>query len=295
MLTKEQKQEICDRLERYTEQVGGQNQAAAILSGVSTGTISQIVNGKWDRIADKMWLNLSGQLWDFASDATESEAWHGVSTRPYNDLMTTFEDARRRSMAMAVVADAGTGKSYAARRYAAENGGLVFYITCKEGWKLKAFLKEVLRVLGKSASASDNDNEAMYAVVVETLRRKPRPALIIDEADKLHNEVFLKFIDLFNDLEDRCALVLMATAYLETRLTNGAKRGCRGYREIFSRVGNRCVQIHRANAADVRAICQANGIADTTAIAEITNEADGDLRRVKRSIIALQLDHGTRG
>ena len=116
MLTKEQKQEIRDRLERYTEQVGGQNQAAAILSGVSAGTISQIVNGKWDRIADKVWLNLSGQLWDFASDATESEAWHGVSTRPYNDLMTTFEDARRRSMAMAVVADAGTGKSYAARR-----------------------------------------------------------------------------------------------------------------------------------------------------------------------------------
>lgn len=294
MMTNEQKQEIRDRLERYTDQVGGQNQAAAILGGVSSGTISQILNGKWDKIAEKMWLNISGQLWDFTPESAD-EQWRGVSTRPYNELMTTFEDARRRSMAMAVVADAGTGKSYTARRYAAENGGLVFCVTCKEGWKLKAFLKEVLRVLGKSASASDNDNEAMYAVVVETLRRKPRPALIIDEADKLHNEVFLKFIDLFNDLEDRCALVLMATSYLETRLMNGAKRGARGYREIFSRVGNRCVQINHADAADVRAICLANGVTDAAEIAEITNDADGDLRRVKRSIIALQLDNGTRG
>lgn len=292
MMKNEQKQEIRDRLELYVNQVGGQNQAAAILTGVSAGTLSQVLNGKWEKISDKMWLNIGNQLWDFT--ATTGEEWHGVSTRPYNELMTTFEDARRRSMAMAVVANAGTGKSYTARRYAAENGGLVFCITCKEGWKLKAFLKETLRVLGKSASASDNDNEAMYSVVVETLRRKPKPALIIDEADKLHNEVFLKFIDLFNDLEDRCALILMATSYLETRLVNGAKRGARGYREIFSRVGNRCVQINHANAADIRAICQANGITDDAEIAEITSEAEGDLRRVKRSVIALQLDNGAR-
>lgn len=289
----EQKKEIRDRLEQYVNQVGGQNQAAAILTGVSAGTLSQVLNGKWEKISDKMWLNIGNQLWDFTPESTGDE-WHGVSTRPYNELMTTFEDARRRSMAMAVVANAGTGKSYTARRYAAENGGLVFCITCKEGWKMKAFLKETLRVLGKSSSASDNDNEAMYSVVVETLRRKPKPALIIDEADKLHNEVFLKFIDLFNDLEDRCALILMATSYLETRLVNGAKRGARGYREIFSRLGNRCVQINRADAADVRAICQANGITDAADIAEITNEAEGDLRRVKRSVIALQLDNGTR-
>lgn len=289
----EQKKEIRDRLEQYVNQVGGQNQAAAILTSVSAGTLSQVLNGKWEKISDKMWLNIGNQLWDFTPESTGDE-WHGVSTRPYNELMTTFEDARRRSMAMAVVANAGTGKSYTARRYAAENGGLVFCITCKEGWKMKAFLKETLRVLGKSSSASDNDNEAMYSVVVETLRRKPKPALIIDEADKLHNEVFLKFIDLFNDLEDRCALILMATSYLETRLVNGAKRGARGYREIFSRLGNRCVQINRADAADVRAICQANGITDAADIAEITNEAEGDLRRVKRSVIALQLDNGTR-
>ena len=292
MMKNEQKQEIRDRLELYGNQVGSQKQVAAIL-GVSDGTISNALNGKWEKISDKMWLNIGNQLWDFTPEST-GEEWHGVSTRPYNELMTTFEDARRRSMAMAVVANAGTGKSYTARRYAAENGGLVFCITCKEGWKLKAFLKETLRVLGKSASASDNDNEAMYSVVVETLRRKPKPALIIDEADKLHNEVFLKFIDLFNDLEDRCALILMATSYLETRLVNGAKRGARGYREIFSRVGNRCVQINHANAADIRAICQANGITDDAEIAEITSEAEGDLRRVKRSVIALQLDNGAR-
>ena len=86
----------------------------------------------------------------------------------------------------------------------------------------------------------------------------------------------------------------MATSYLETRLVNGAKRGARGYREIFSRVGNRCVQINHANAADIRAICQANGITDDAEIAEITSEAEGDLRRVKRSVIALQLDNGAR-
>ena len=51
----EQKQQIADQLRAYCEQKGSQNKAANSLNGVSSATISKVLSGQWETIADEMW------------------------------------------------------------------------------------------------------------------------------------------------------------------------------------------------------------------------------------------------
>lgn len=61
----------------------------------------------------------------------------------------------------------------------------------------------------------------------------------------------------------------------------------KGYAEIFSRIGRKFVELPLLNSEDVAAVCVANGVSDAKAINGIVDEADGDLRRVKRSVWAM--------
>ena len=51
-MTTEQKQQIADQLRAYCGQKGSQNKAANSLNGVSSATVSKILSGQWDTIAD---------------------------------------------------------------------------------------------------------------------------------------------------------------------------------------------------------------------------------------------------
>ena len=62
MLNTEQKQEIRERMEAYVRRYPSQNKAVNSLKGTSSGTVSLILNGKWEQISDDMWLKLSSQL-----------------------------------------------------------------------------------------------------------------------------------------------------------------------------------------------------------------------------------------
>ncbi|MEG2760176.1 MAG: ATP-binding protein [Mucinivorans sp.] len=291
-LDKTRKSDIRDMLKAYCVQVGSQNKAADILRGVSSAILSNVASEKWEKIADRMWLNLEAQLRKLVGGQSMDCQWRGVQTKPYRDFVTLLGDAQGRSMSMAIIAPAGSGKSFAAREYAANNAN-VYYVLCKEGWKNKAFLTEMLRIMGRSAKVCENDNESMFAEVVTELKKQYKPLIIWDEADKLHDEVMRKYIDLYNELEDVCGLVMCATSYLETRISNGADSGKRGYKEIKSRLGNRFVRLEQATKSDLQAICMANGIENMIDIQTIINESEGDLRRVKRSINSIQLANGT--
>ena len=61
MITNEQKSRIQRQLDAYCARYGSQNRAANSLK-VSAAVISDIRNGKWERIADEMWRKLEGKL-----------------------------------------------------------------------------------------------------------------------------------------------------------------------------------------------------------------------------------------
>ena len=269
MITNEEKEMIRVRLGEYCEMKGSQKRAATSLVGVSPATVTQIVTGKWELINEKMWRSIAAQI------GVKQTRWNIVETRNYRALSDIFADAQENALVLAVCGEAGTGKSLTAAHYGAENPN-VYVLACSEYWNRKTFLRELLRVMGKNP-AGDTVGD-----VVMALKRRENPLIILDEADKLSDQVMFFFITFYNKLEDYCGIVLMATDYLEKKVRRGLRLNKKGYKEIYSRIGRRFVAMPGLSATDISDVCRANGVEGLREIETVKKDCEGDLRRVKR-------------
>ena len=261
------------RLGEYCEMKGSQKRAATSLVGVSPATVTQIVTGKWELINEKMWRSIAAQI------GVKQTRWNIVETRNYRALSDIFADAQENALVLAVCGEAGTGKSLTAAHYGAENPN-VYVLACSEYWNRKTFLRELLRVMGKNP-AGDTVGD-MVDDVVMALKRRENPLIILDEADKLSDQVMFFFITFYNKLEDYCGIVLMATDYLEKKVRRGLRLNKKGYKEIYSRIGRRFVAMPGLSATDISDVCRANGVEGLREIETVKKDCEGDRRRVKR-------------
>ena len=272
------KQQIQLALRTYCERYESQNKAANTMKGVSSATVSQILNENWDLITDAMWRNVATQI------GYKENRWEAVETNNYKQMMLLLSDVKENSLVMAITGEAGSGKTFAATQYTAKNKGS-YMLCCNEYWNRKVFLTELLTSLGRDYTGYTVSE--MMIEAVRALKTQDAPLLILDEADKLSDQVFYFFITLYNQLEDECGIVLLATDHLEKRIKRGIKLNKKGYNEIWSRLGRKCVQLKGVNAADIAAICEANGIVESREVDIVVADSESDLRRVKRKVHAL--------
>jgi DNA transposition AAA+ family ATPase len=272
------KQNISNCLRRYSERYESQNRAAASLKGVSAATVSQVLNGNWELIKDEMWRNIASQT------GYREERWKAAETGNYMLIGRLLDDARDNSLVLAVTDSAGSGKSFALNDYR-ENHPRVYLLCCNEYWNRKTFLSELFLAMGERPSGYTVGE--LMTEAVGRLKKQDRPVLILDEADKLPDHVLYFFITLYNQLEDQCGIVLCATDYLEKRLKQGMKLNRKGYNEIWSRLGRKCIRLKGVSAADITRICELNGIERREDIDAVIADSDGDLRRVKRKVHAI--------
>ena len=271
------KQQIANALRTYCDRYASQNKAANSLKNVSAATVSQMLNGNWELIKDDMWRNVATQI------GYKDEKWAAVETSNYLRMLELLNDVKANSLVMGITGDAGTGKTFACRQYA-ESNKQVYLLCCNEYWNRKLFLTELLSSLGRDYTGftvGEMMNEA-----VRVLKMQESPLVILDEADKLSDQVLYFFITLYNQLEDECGIVLCATSHLEKRILRGIKLNKKGYNEIWSRLGRKCVKLKGVTAADVAAICEVNGITDRARVESVIADCESDLRRVKRKIHA---------
>ncbi len=251
-MQKEQKQQICERLRAYCDQKGSQNKAANSLNGVSSATISKALSGQWDTIADEMWRTIAAQI------GGKAEGWQVVNTKAYECMTFTLTNAQTDSLVLAVTGDAGSGKTEAVKNYAAGHAN-AYHLTCSEYWNRRTFMGKLLKCMGVSVSGTTVGE--MMDDIVDTLKRKDTPLIVLDEADKLTDQVLYFFISLYNQLEGHCGIILTATSFLQKRIERGVRLNRKGYAEIYSRIGRKFVKLPMLNS-------------------------EGDLRRVKRSVWA---------
>ena len=274
----EQKQQIAAQLSAYCAQKGSQNKAANSLNGVSSATISKVRSGQWETISDDMWRSIAAQTGN-----AEANGWQVVKTRAYDVMTFTLASVQADSLTAAVIGGAGSGKTEAIKNYTA-GGRNVYHLVCSEYWNRRTFMAKVLQSMG--VTYSGNTVADMMETIVDTLKRKESPLIVLDEADKLSDQVLYFFISLYNQLEDHCGIIMTATKYLRARIEKGLRLNRKGYAEIFSRIGRKFVELPLLNSEDVAAVCVANGVSEAKAINGIVDEAEGDLRRVKRSVWA---------
>lgn len=272
------KQQIANALRAYCERYESQNKAANSLKNISAATVSQMLNGNWELIKDEMWRNAAAQI------GCRDEKWEAVETGDFRRMTALLDDVKANGLVMAVTGDAGTGKTFACKQYVAAHKR-AYMLCCNEYWNRKLFLTELLAAMGRDYTGCSVGE--MMAEAVRTLKAQESPLLVLDEADKLSDHVLYFFITLYNHLEDECGIVLCATGHLEKRILRGIRLNKKGYSEIWSRLGRKCVPLKGVCAADVAAVCEANGIADPKDIDSVIADCLGDLRRVKRRVHAI--------
>lgn len=278
-MNQQQRERIAEQLRCYCVQKGSQNKAANSLTGVSSATISKILAGNWETIADDMWRSIGAQ-----TGATEANGWQVVKTRAYNTMYFTLKSIQQDSLVAAVIGDAGSGKTEVIKNYTSQ-GRNVYHMVCSEYWNRRTFMAKLLQNMGTvSGGATVSD---MMDTIVDTLKRKDTPMIVLDEADKLSDQVLYFFISLYNQLEGQCGIILTATSYLKSRIEKGLRLNRKGYAEIYSRIGRKFIELPLINSEDIGAVCMANGVEDAKTINDIVRRSEGDLRRVKRSIWAI--------
>jgi len=286
MITETNKQLIAEKLRDYVARYESQNKASKSLTGVSSATISQALNGNWELISDEMWRNIGAQI-----GYTEDE-WVSVETRDFKRIKDLLTDAQIFSNVYAITGESGSGKSFALRQFADDNKR-VYLLRCNEYWNRKMFLQELLTSIGRDSSGytvGEMMNEA-----VRVLKMQHLPLIALDEADKLSDQVLYFFITIYNQLEDRVGIVLCATDHLEKRIRRGLKLNKKGYKEIFSRIGRKFIELNGVGSSDIVSVCIANGITEKAKIKEVIEKSEFDLRRVKRLIHASKQSDKQRG
>jgi len=242
-------------------------------TGVSTATLSHMVNGKWSLIRPEMWRKVQISLKiDFN--------WKTANTTNLRGMFELLENAQSRSFSLAISYNAGTGKSHAYRSFERSHPNVI-HVECKKYWSKKSYVKNLLVNAGIDTSGT---TEEMIERFLAHLRSLEKPLLIIDQADKLKDPSLDLFMDFYNDLDGYCGFILSGVPALDRKLRRGNQRDKSGYAEYWSRIGRKTIPLNPIQLADVERICKANGLDDRTEIQTIFNTCEGDLRRVKKSV-----------
>jgi Cdc6-like AAA superfamily ATPase len=278
-MTDNQKQDIQWHLKQYVNTFASQRLASTSLENCSEATlIAMLDQSKWHQVSEAMWLNVGKQVGAFKRRSQL------VETMDFQTLVLYFSLAKEEGATFAITGGAGFGKTYAAKWYAEANRKRnVYYLECAMYWNKKMFLGNLLKALGKSPEGFSIGE--MMEMIVRELSRQHQPVIILDEIDKLSDNVLVFFITLYNELNSLCGFVMQSTNAMQKRMMKGLKKNTTGFQEVFSRVGSRFIELKGTTKQEVTELCQANGIDSEEEIATIVNEYHGDLRRVERNIL----------
>jgi len=277
-LTTEMKEQVRSALIAYRSNYPTLNRAAESLQGVSSATVSQLCNGKYELISDEMFVRIATQI-GFAFDS-----WNLHEGKTFKEITFTLSDAQAYKNVTWVVGDAGCGKTTAAIEYRRTHRN-VFYILCSEDMRRSDFVREIAKQVG--APTDTTNLRDMLENAISMISFLGNPLLVFDEGDKLTDSVFNYFISIYNRLEGHSGIVFLSTDYIKRRMEAGLRYNKKGYKEINSRIGRRFFDVSPTEENDIYAICQANNLTDRADIEEVLKDAkrsDNDLRRVKRCI-----------
>ncbi|WP_395049438.1 AAA family ATPase [Flavobacterium sp.] len=269
-MTTEQKQLLSKEV-KYLSSLTSQNKVAT-KAGISSATISQMINGNWALIKDEMWQKVMVKL-------KIELNWNTAQTSNLEYIHKHLAMAKKQSLSFGIADKAGAGKSETYKLFAKTNPNVI-YIECMTFWKQKSFAKALVTACGLDDFGTTEDLIEKFIDHVSGLKE---PIVILDQLDKLKDTSVDLFIDFFNNLSN-CGFVLSGTPALEKRFRRGVNNDKTGYHECWSRLGRKWLKLNSATIDDVTKICQANGIDDIEDIETIFDNCDDDMRRVKRDV-----------
>lgn len=242
------KNQIGQALKQAMEAQGLKLKQVEAATGISYGTISNVVNGKHDNISDAMFRKLASWL--------KLDSWKMVDTHNFATVKELLWEAQEYSRFFGIVGESGYGKTAALRAYKSTNPNCYYMLSDVLMTSKKNFLNNVQKALGISKGNSPAD---MLEAIVEKLNSTDRPLLIIDDAGKL-NDSNLRIIQLIYDRTERsCGIIMAGTPFLKDVLEKGITRNKMGFDELFRRVQH-WERLYAPTMEEKRLMCTVNGI-----------------------------------
>lgn len=261
-MTTNQQNAIKTLVEKAVEHLGTHT-AVANKCDCSSATISLIINGKYDGVKSPMWKKIASKLGFNELD------WQYVSTYDIKMLHQVFDDAREKGLWFLVSSPAGSQKTSAFRTY--QKAG-TYYLECKN-WSRRRFLGALANTLGLPVDGKKSWYELLEDITNYFQERsEKRMVLLVDQADRLQDQAWFTFIDLYNDLKGTLGVVWMGTEHLHRRMKTGVTWNKQGFDELESRFGRTYIHLSGISKVEFKAICEANGIKSEAVIQRSWND-----------------------
>ncbi len=272
MKKEELQQEVKDLITNHLQQKKvSQNKLAETL-GVSSATVSNILNEFWERVNETMLLKIKSFF--------KTKGWTVIETTNFLTIQTCCRNARERKTMTGIIGYTGAGKTTALQNYYDAHPN-TFLVTCNRAMRTKQFLGEILKSLGVSYIASDYE---MVKMIIDVLNKKENPLLIIDEASKLSPNALMYIQDIWDGIEHNAGIVLAGVEYLFDNLKKGAERNKIGMPEFYGRVAL-WQHLLEPTKIEIETICQNNGVTDPAEIKGMYRL--GNFRYVRNTILNL--------
>ncbi len=232
-LPTEQTDLIIRAIIKCRDNFGGVDKKYAEFLGIHSTQLSQLLNGKRDKLVSGQKLLSIGRLLEV--NLRPEREWVTVETPVFIHISTQLDFCRTNSASGLMVDDADIGKSHTARHYAATHKHTV-HIDCAQYKSKTRLIRAIARAFGVDSTGGVHK---VYDELVYYIRSLNVPVLIIlDEAGDLSYEAWLEIKALWNATEGCCGWYMMGADGLKQKIDNNLGNKKVGYTEIFSRLGN---------------------------------------------------------
>lgn len=232
-LSTEFKNKVVAALLEARKKFGGSDAAFAKQYDINGSVYSQIKNGKDldGLLRDTQWLQMGREL----GVTIGERKWNMVRTEVFNTIEEEVIFCKENSKSRILVDDTDLGKTFTAKHLskAIDN---CFYLDCSQAKTKQHFVRSLAKVIGVDNNGKFVDVKANIKYYLQLLER---PVIIIDEAGDLDYGAFLELKEFWNATENSCGWYMMGADGLRAYLTRGIKNQKVGFREIFSRYGNK--------------------------------------------------------
>lgn len=298
IFTDNEKEQIGKRIiER--QQLSGLSQAAFARSiDFNPADITNLRGKKWKEapqlIGDSKWVKFA-RFAGFTRNAAME--WHTAQTQVKREIDAQLAACKNYSLAAILCDDAGIGKTYACKAFAASHPH-VYYIDCSNCRTKVRFARAIARTVGIS---TDGISDEVFEDAIYVLSITERPLVILDEAGDLEDKAFLELKRMYNALEDQCGFYIVGADGLKKKIEKGEATRKVGFTEVFSRFGKKFTKIMPVEPSDrkealikmAHELLNSNGINDKSTRSDITRTIciNGlkDLRTVKREVMKIRL------
>lgn len=207
--------DVKNRLESTLKKYGISKASCGRDMGYSSSIISAYCTGNYAGDVEKLEANI--ERWISRQDrAHQKKKVPVVETSSLKAVMNAIEIAHTEKDIALIIADAGSGKTTAAKRYAEVNEKTVIYIPVVAGMNKKMLVCEVAKQL--SLETARVPFNVLVNDVAESLAEKDS-LVILDEADYLKADALEFCRRLVNDLGDS-GLVLIGLPRLKGMILN---------------------------------------------------------------------------